>query len=103
MEGVKFSWDEDKAAAVKEEHHIEFARIIDLFSDPYAVEFVDEAHSTEEETRYAIIGLTARYGLVYLVFTHEEPGHGDVDLRFITARPAEKWMVDEYEENKKRR
>jgi uncharacterized protein len=101
--GVKFSWDEDKAAAVKEEHHVEFAKIIDIFSDPYAVEFVDEAHSTEEETRYAIIGLTARYGLVYLVFTHEEPGYGDVELHFITARPAEKWMVDEYEENKKRR
>jgi len=100
---VKFSWDEDKAAAVNEEHHVEFAKIIDVFSDPYAVEFVDEAHSTEEETRYAIIGLTAPYGLVYLVFTHEEPGYGDVELRFITARPAEKWMVDEYEENKKRR
>jgi uncharacterized protein len=55
--GVKFSWDEDKAAAVKKEHHVEFAKIIDVFSDPYAVEFVDEAHSTEEETRYAIIGL----------------------------------------------
>lgn len=100
---MNFSWDEDKAAAVKEEHYVEFAKIIDVFSDPYAVEFVDEAHSTEEETRYAIIGLTASYGLVYLVFMHEELGYGDVELRFITARPAEKWMVNEYEENKKRR
>jgi uncharacterized DUF497 family protein len=56
---VNFSWGEDKAAAVKEEHHVEFAKLIDIFSDPYAIEFVDEAHSTEEETRYAIIGLTA--------------------------------------------
>lgn len=98
---MRFAWDEDKAAAVKEEHHVDFAKIIDIFSDSYAVEFVDEAHSTEDETRYAIIGLTVAYGLVYLVFTESETG-GEVGLHFITARRAESWMVDEYEENRQR-
>lgn len=97
---MRFTWDENKAAAVEAEHHVEFAHLIDIFNDAFAVEFIDEAHSTEEELRYAIIGMTARYGLVYLVFTQEESD--DVELHFITARHAEKWMVDEYEENKER-
>ena len=98
---VRFTWDEEKAAAVGDEHGVEFAGLVDVFGDPYAVEFVDEAHSTEEETRYAIIGLTARYGLVYLVFTELE-ADGEIELHFITARRAEPWMVEEYEENRRR-
>lgn len=93
---MEYTWDESKAERVKREHAIEFAKITDIFEDPYAVEFTDETHSTKNETRYAIIGLTA-YGLVYLVFT--EPREDE--LHFITARLAENWMVKEYEENRK--
>lgn len=99
--GVTYSWDEDKAIEVRKDHGVDFARIIDIFSDPYAVEFVDDSHSTEAETRYAIIGLTAAYGLAHLVFT-EHDAEGSIELHFITARRAEPWMVDEYEENKRR-
>jgi uncharacterized DUF497 family protein len=102
MGRVRFTWDEEKAEAVEAEHGVAFARLIDVFGDPYAVEFVDEAHSTADETRYAIVGLTARYGLVYLVFTEAEAGVG-LELRFITARRAEPWMVEEYEENRRKR
>lgn len=94
---MKYTWNESKAKKVKDEHAIEFAEITDIFEDPYAVEFIDEIHSTENETRYAIIGITA-YGLVYLVFT--EPSEDE--LHFITARLAENWMVKEYEENRKK-
>ena len=97
---MKFTWDETKAAAVEVEHAVEFSRLIDIFDDPHAVEFIDESHSTEEEMRYAVIGMTAKYGLIYLVFTQED--EEGVELHFITARRAEKWMVDEYEENKQR-
>jgi|SRR5947209_9722485 len=99
---MKYTWDEDKALAVEREHGIAFVKAIDIFSDPYAVEFVDETHSTEEETRYAIIGLTAEYGLTYLVFTETESEIGDLELHFVTAWRAKGWMVDEYEENKER-
>jgi uncharacterized DUF497 family protein len=94
---MEYSWDESKAKKVKDEHAIEFAKIIDIFEDPYAVEFIDEAHSDKDETRYAIIGATV-YGLVYLVFIEQD----EDELRFITARLAENWMVKEYEENRKR-
>ena len=94
---MKYTWDENKAEDVKNNHAIELAKITDIFEDPYAVEFIDESHSTEDETRYAIIGATI-YGLVYLVFTEQREN----ELHFITARLAENWMVKEYEENRKR-
>jgi uncharacterized DUF497 family protein len=92
---MRFTWDEDKAIAVKKDHGIDFARIIDVFTDLYALEFVDEAHSTDAETRYVIIGL-AEPGLVFLVYAEPTPD----EIRFITARRAEPWMVEEYEENR---
>lgn len=94
---MEYTWDEAKAAKVKDEHAIEFTKIVVIFEDPFAIEFIDEVHSTEEETRYAIIGMTS-YGLIYLVFTESDAN----ELHFITARLAENWMVKEYEENRKR-
>ncbi|MEZ5345073.1 MAG: BrnT family toxin [Pyrinomonadaceae bacterium] len=94
---MEFEWAESKAEQVKNEHAIEFAKIIDIFEDPFAIEFIDETHSTEKEIRYAIIGITS-YGLVYLVFTEPDENR----IRFITARRAENWMVNEYEENRKK-
>jgi uncharacterized DUF497 family protein len=96
--GMRFTWDDDKAEKVRAEHKVEFARMIDIFDDPYAVEYEDEEHSTDTETRYAVIALTARYGLTFLSYTEPEPD----EAHCITARRAEPWMVDEYEENKKR-
>jgi len=52
---MEYSWDESKAKKVKDEHAIEFAKIINIFEDPYAVEFIDESHSNKDETRYATL------------------------------------------------
>lgn len=94
---MNYSWDEEKAEKVKREHSIEFAKITDVFEDTFAIEFIDEKHSTGEEIRYAIVGITG-YGLIYLVFT----APNENELHFITARLAENWMVKEYEKNRKR-
>jgi hypothetical protein len=40
--------------------------------DPFTIEFEEVAHSTADETRYAIIGLTG-YGSVYLVYSENTP------------------------------
>ena len=95
---MKFTWDHTKERKVKDEHKIEFGKIKDVFDDPFAIEFTDESHSADDEVRFAIIGLTAEYGLIHLVFTETT----ETELHFITARKAEKWMVDAYEENRRR-
>lgn len=48
--GVRFTWDEDKAATIARQHGVDFAHLIDIFSDPDAIEFIDEAHSTTDES-----------------------------------------------------
>jgi uncharacterized DUF497 family protein len=93
-----FIWDEAKRKKVLAEHKIDFDQIYDIFTDQFSLEFEDFQHSTESEIRYGIIGKTAKYGLIILIYTvaNEE------DIRFITARKAEKWMIKKYEEQRKR-
>lgn len=86
-----FVWDEAKRLKVIEDHKVDFALITDVFDDPFAVYRDDLGHS-DDELRYTVVGLTANYGLIFLVFAYIEE-----KVRFITARRAENWMVKEYE------
>jgi len=83
---------------VLSEHKVDFEKIDDIFADPFAIEFIDKAHSDENELRYGIIGLTAEYGLIYLVFTEQDT----TSLHFITARKAAKWMLNVYAQERRR-
>ena len=93
-----FVWDESKRRKVIEDHKIDFDLIFDVFEDAFSFDFEDYEHSTETEIRWGIIGKTARYGLIVLIYTIIENNN----IRFISARKAEKWMVKKYEENRKR-
>ncbi len=93
---MKLTWDEAKREQVLDTHNVDFLRICDVFDDPFGVYVEDHEHSTEDEVRFNVIGTTAAYGLIFAAFTY------DTGIRLITARRAEHWMVNEYEENKKR-
>ncbi len=71
---------------------VSFPAAISAFSDPDSVEFVDEFHSSAQETRYALIGMCA-LGLVYVVFTEVDVGV----IRIIHARRADRKMLKIYE------
>ena len=70
-----------------------------MFDDTFTIEDVDEVHSSVEETRFMIIGLTREYGSGFLAFTETS----ETNLRFITARKAENWMIKIYDEARSRR
>lgn len=95
---MKFAWDPIKREKVFVEHKVDFDKITDVFDDPLALEFVDIEHSSEEEVRFAIIGLTAHYGLIYAV--HMAPS--DDEIHFVTARRAEPLMAKEYDKERGR-
>jgi uncharacterized DUF497 family protein len=95
---MKFTWDTNKAEKVKVNHKVEFEKIQDIFEDDFSLDYEDDEHSTYGECRIVIVGKTAEYGLVHLVYTII----GDENIRFITARRAEKWLVKRYEENIRR-
>ena len=85
------TWDETKRKKVIKDHGIDFRRIEDVFDDPFAIQNRDRNHSDSEE-RFTIIAKTSAYGLVAVVYTFRND-----DIRYITARRAEKWMMSLYE------
>ncbi len=87
------TWDEAKRQLVIKEHRVDFAKISDIFDDVYGLYREDIEHS-DHETRYTVVALTAEYGLTFTVFVYQQ----DDEIRFVTARKAEKWMVKEYEQ-----
>lgn len=89
------TWDEPKRKKVIRDHGIDFKKIEDVFDDPFAIQH-DREHSASEERRM-IIAKSAEYGLLTLVYTFR----GE-DIRYITARRAEKWMTNLYEKQRNR-
>jgi uncharacterized protein len=75
-----FSWDERKAVANLNKHHISFPDASTIFDDPLAITYPDGEHSTGE-MRYVTFGLSAR-GQILLV-SHTETTNG---IRIISAR-----------------
>ena len=94
---MMFVWNESKRKQVTKEHGIDFAKIQDIFEDVFSIDFEDYEHSTETEIRYGVIGKTVAYGLIVAHYTTTE-----TEIRLITARRAENWMVKEYEKRRKR-
>lgn len=92
-----FIWDEKKRKKVIESHAVDFEQILDVFEDAFSYDFIDHEHSNDGETRYGLVGRSSRYGLVFLIYSID----GD-DVRLITSRKAEKWMVDVYEKDRRR-
>ncbi len=90
------TWDESKRKKVIKYHGIDFKRIEEIFDDPFAIHHHDREHSASEE-RWMMIAKSAEYGLLAVVYTFR----GE-DIRYITARRAEKWMADLYEKQKNR-
>lgn len=95
---MKFTWDDDKARKVRDEHKIDFNKIKDVFEDNFSLDLIDEKHSTTDEERFIIVGKTSFYGLIHLVYTMPT----DDEIHFVTVRKAEKWYVKQYEENLRR-
>ncbi|MCC6569516.1 MAG: BrnT family toxin [Anaerolineales bacterium] len=91
---MKFEWDPLKAASNIRKHGISFEEAITVFKDPLAFIFDDIIHS-EHERREIIIGLSALRRTLLVCFVER---HGDT-IRIISARPATRQEIEDYEEN----
>ena len=90
------TWDERKHKKVLKDHGVDIAKIEDILDDPFAIDFEDDKHSLDENRRI-IIGKTAGYGLVMMVYV----ACGE-SVHCVAARRAERWLVRIYEEQRKR-
>lgn len=91
---MKFEWDPIKAAANIRKHGVSFDEAVTVFKDPLAFIFDDTAHS-EEEQREIIIGISTLRRIVLACFVERMENV----IRLISARPATRQEIKDYEEN----
>ncbi len=82
MQDEAFEWDDAKAESNARGHGVTFEAACGVFGDTFALEWLDEAHSADEE-RFVIVGV-ADDRLVYVAYTLRGPR-----IRIISARLAE--------------
>lgn len=79
---IEFEWDNKKAAANRQNHGVTFQQAAKAFSDPFAVEYMDDRQNYGEER----INLLGMCNGVILHATYTERGER---IRIISARRAE--------------
>ena len=92
-----FDWDEVKARANQKKHTVGFMQAEAVFRDPLALTIYDEEHSDEEE-RWITTGLTAAHQHLVVVHTFQEENSGEVHVRIISARHADRGEIADYQE-----
>lgn len=91
---MRFEWDPAKAANNIRKHGVSFEEAITVFKDPLAFIFDDTAHS-DHEHREIIIGTSALRRMILVCFVERL----DDVIRIISARPATRQEIKDYEEN----
>jgi uncharacterized protein len=91
LNGINFVWDDEKARNNPLKHDgITFQQAAEAFFDPFII-IVDA--SRNEQARDAVIGLDARWNLLFVVHIEREKNV----IRIISARRATRQERAEYE------
>jgi uncharacterized protein len=85
-----FEWDDEKAASnIRDHEGVTFEQAAAAFSDPFAVEWIDEREDYGEE-RSILLGMISGQ-LLYVVYTER-----GTNIRIISARRATRHEQDIY-------
>ena len=87
---MEFEWNDAKAEANWRRHGVRFELAATVFSDPLAIERVDDREDYGED-RFVIVGMAE--GNVLLFVAHTERGEG---IRIVSARRATQDEQDDY-------
>lgn len=94
--GMLFTWDEEKAIQNWKKHRVDFRIAAEVFSDEYAIDIWDLDHN-EEEPRRSIIGSTANFEILFVVYVERITQDNKDIYRIISARPANRKEEKMYE------
>jgi uncharacterized DUF497 family protein len=99
MADLRIEWDDTKARANLRKHGISFNEAETAFSDDYGLILPDPDHSSMDDERLILLGMSA--ALRVLVVVHCERSGGDI-IRLISARRATKSERAQYDARWKR-
>ncbi len=92
-----FQWDEKKAAANLEKHHVSFIEAVTAFADPQGLDGWDIVHSEQEERRLRIA--ESSFGnILTIAYTLRESENDQTKVRIISARRASRKEREAYKE-----
>ena len=90
LEGLDFEWDSNKNWSNQKKHTVSFERACEIFFDPFIQPLDDEW--IDGELRDTVVGMTANWQLLYVVFVMR-----DEVIRLISARPVTRFERKLYE------
>ena len=93
MYNEMFVWDDSKNEINIRKHRIDFEEASTVFDDEFAVCFDDEAHSSENEERFNIIGMSNMLKILMVCHCYS---NGNNFIRIISARKASKNEIKYY-------
>lgn len=86
MEGIKFSWDAQKAKQNSKKHKVSFEEASTVFFDERAIEFFDPDHLKDEDS-FLMLGVGWRLRILVVSYCFKKEGS---EIRIISARRATK-------------
>jgi len=92
MSDLRFDWDARKEAQNRRKHGVSFAEAETVFSDDHAL-LVDDPDHSDQEDRFALLGLSARLRTLVVVHCYREQ---KAVIRIISARKATRKERDIY-------
>ncbi len=92
----QFEWDFAKAAVNLKKHGVSFEQATDVFKDPMALALYDEDNSDEAD-RWVTLGQVRHRHYLVVVHTYRNSRADIVRIRIISARPASKAEIKQYE------
>ncbi len=88
INGIRFSWNEDKAKANWKKHRIAFEAAAWAFFDPNAVDLRDDIHDEDEPRRNIIATIPTMINIAFVVYVECIDYNGEELIRIISARKA---------------
>ncbi|WP_119396305.1 BrnT family toxin [Salinibius halmophilus] len=92
-----FEWDPAKAKSNLVKHGVSFELASGVFRDPMALTIFDEDSSDAAEDRWITLGMVNGQHYLIVVHTFRGESEGSVNVRLISARPATKHEIKQYE------
>lgn len=93
-----FEWDPRKAHTNIRKHGVTFEEATKVFDDPMAITIFDGEDSSDDEDRWVTLGQINGQHYLLVVHTYRNANEDSVTIRLISARPATKHEIRQYEE-----
>ena len=90
---IRFEWDEAKNESNQRKHGVSFEESKSVFYDSDAIQFFDTEHSSTDEERFLMLGLSSNPRI--LLVCHCVRENNEI-IRIISARQATKNEIKHY-------